>query len=98
QPAYDFPGRLQRARQYMREMGLDGLYVNAGPNMKYLSGWSAYPGGWPIWLSALIVPVEGDPTFIISQMHADILRCSNSWLKDGDIRTHLDGDDPIGEL
>lgn len=82
----------------MREMGLDGLYVNAGPNMKYLAGWSAYSGGWPIWLSALIVPVEGEPTFIISKMHADILRCSNSWLKDGDIRTYLDGEEPIGDL
>jgi Xaa-Pro aminopeptidase len=97
-PTYDFPGRIARARKAMQERGLDALYANAGPNMHYFAGWSAYPGGWPIWLSALIVPLEGEPTFIISVMHADILAYSGSWLKDGDIRTHMDGDDITGEL
>jgi len=97
-PKYDFPGRIARAREKMKERGLDALYVNAGPNMKYFAGWSAYPGGWPIWLSALIVPLEGEPTFVMSKMHADILKYTKSWLKDGDVRTHMDGDDITGEL
>ncbi len=97
-PTYDFPRRIERARTAMKDKGLDALYVNAGPNMHYLAGWSAYAGGWPIWLSALIIPLEGEPTFVISKMHADILACSSSWLKNGDIRTHMDGDDITGEL
>jgi Xaa-Pro aminopeptidase len=97
-PNYDFPGRIARTRKKMQERGLDGLYVNAGPNMTYLAGWSAYPGGWPVWLSALIVPLHGEPTFVLSVMHADILKYSKSWLKNGDIRTHMDGDDIVGGL
>jgi len=97
-PTYDFPGRMERARKKMEEKGLDALYINAGPNMRYFAGWSAYPGGWPIWLSALIVPLEGEPIFIMSKMHNDILQCSDSWLKDGDVRIHFDGDDLLGEL
>jgi len=98
EPIYDFSGRLERARKKMAENGFDALYVNAGPNMVYFSGWSAYVGGWPIWLSALIVPVEGEPTFILSKMHYDILKCSDSWLKGGDVRTYMDGDDVTGQL
>jgi Xaa-Pro aminopeptidase len=97
-PTYDFPRRIKRARRLMEDRGIDALYVNAGPNMSYFAGWSAYAAGWPIWLSALIIPVEGEPTFVISKMHADILKYSDSWLKDGDIRTHMDGDDITGEL
>ncbi len=97
-PQYDFPGRIARARNMMKERGLDALYINAGPNMQYFAGWSAYTAGWPVWLSALIVPMEGELTFLISKMHADILKFSDSWLKDGDIRTHRDGDEPVEEL
>jgi Xaa-Pro aminopeptidase len=97
-PGYDFPRRIARARKEMLDRSLDALYVNAGPNMSYFAGWSAYEGGWPIWLSALIIPLEGEPTFVISKMHADILKYSGSWLKDGEIRTHMDGDDIAGEL
>jgi len=97
-PMYDFVGRLARAREKMKAHGLDAFYVNAGPNMQYFAGWSAYPGGWPIWLSALIIPAAGEPTFIMSKMHNDILQCSDSWLKGGDVRTHMDGDNLIGEL
>jgi len=89
---------MERARKKMEEKGLDALYINAGPNMRYFAGWSAYPGGWPIWLSALIVPLEGEPIFVMSKMHNDIFQCTDSWLKDGDVRTHLDGDDLTGEL
>ena len=79
---YDFSGRLERARQKMNEHGFDALYVNAGPNMHYFAGWSAYMGGWPIWLSALVIPVDGEPLFFLSEMHRDILTCSDSWLKE----------------
>lgn len=98
QPSYDYPHRLERARQLMSQSGLDALYVKAGPNMRYFAGWSAFVGGWPIWLSALILPASGDPTFLMSSMHNDIFQCTDSWLKDGDVRTHLDGDEIAGEL
>jgi Xaa-Pro aminopeptidase len=95
---YDYPGRLARLRKKMAERGLDGVYVAAGPNMRYLAGWSAYDGGWPIWLSALVVPREGNPVFLLSKMHRDILAVSGSWLRDGDVRIHRDGDKPKEHL
>jgi Xaa-Pro aminopeptidase len=82
----------------MIQNGFDALYINAGPNMRYFSGWSAYLSGWPIWLSALIVPAQGEPVFFLSKMHHDILKCSDSWLKDGDVRTYMDGEDVTGQL
>lgn len=95
---YDYQGRLERARKKMADRGLDALYVNAGANMRYFSGWSATPGGWPIWLSALIIPVEGTPAFVISKMHNDILRYSDSWLKESTVHTYMDGEDPSSAL
>jgi Xaa-Pro aminopeptidase len=78
----------------MEEQELDALYINAGPNMRYFAGWSALSGGWPVWLSALIAPVQGQPAFVISKMHHDILKYSDSWLKEGDVWTYMDGQDP----
>ena len=94
----DFQGRLARLRTRMRERGLAGLYLTAGANMRYFVGWSTYSGGWPIWLSALVIPAEGAPALLMSKMHHDIFLMTDSWLKDGDVRVHRDGDVPTGDL
>lgn len=94
---YDFAGRVERARKLMREQGIDALYVNAGPNMTYFTGFSAYNGGWPLWLSVAFIPQSGAATFILSDMHADILEAKGgSWVKD--IQRYMDGDDPADLL
>ena len=94
--SYDWEHRVERARELMAERDLDGLYVAAGDNQFYFSGFSAYEGGWPIWLSALIIPPEGEPTFILTDMHRDILTHSKSWVDD--VRTYRDGEDPTDLL
>jgi Xaa-Pro aminopeptidase len=91
---HDYRGRLARLQKAMAGRGLDGVYVSAGANMRYFAGWSAYEGGWPIWLSALVIAQQGDPVLLLSKMHRDILAVSGSWLRDGDIRVHRDGDRP----
>ena len=93
---FDFEGRVSRARQMMQEHGIDCLYVTAGPNMTYFTGWSAYAGGWPVWLSAFLLPLTGEAVLIISKMHYDIFKHTGSWVKD--VRTHMDGEDPTGHL
>lgn len=93
---YDWEHRANRARELMKERDLDGLYVTAGANQFYLSGFSAYEGGWPIWLSAFVLPLEGEPTFILTDMHRDIFTHSESWVDD--VRTYMDGEDPTGLL
>ncbi len=95
---HDFPGRLLRLRKKMADRGLAAMYLTAGANMRYLAGWSAYEGGWPIWLSALVIPTEGEPAFMMSKMHHDIFQMSGSWLKHGDVRVHRDGDVPADAL
>jgi Xaa-Pro aminopeptidase len=68
----DFDWRFARARRLAADDGLDGLYVTAGPNFVWLTGEHAHPGGWPLWLSAVFVPVDGPSAIVVSKMHAEI--------------------------
>src|SRR5205085_6027963 len=68
----DYGRRLDRARRLAAEDGLAGLYVSAGPNFRWLTGEVPHPGGWPLWLSALVVPVDGEAEMVVSKMHAAI--------------------------
>jgi len=85
-------GRFERARTLAAESGLAGLYVTAGPSFRWLTGESAHPGGWPLWLSAVLVPVEGEPVLVVSEMHARIFELDRSPVRS--VLTYLDGQDP----
>jgi len=89
---FDFASRIDRARSLMAEQGLDGLYINAGPNMYYLTGFSPLEGGWPIWLSALLIPLDGEPVIVMTEMYHDIFVHHESHVQDA--RTYMDGEDP----
>ena len=88
----DFAPRLERTRELARKAGLAGAYVAAGPNFRWLTGEVAHPGGWPLWLSGVLVPVEGVPAMVISRMHADIFDVEA--LPVGEVFTYVDGEDP----
>jgi Xaa-Pro aminopeptidase len=88
--------RFGRVRALAGEAGLDALWVSAGPNFRWLAGGSPYPGGLPVWLSALIVPVERPAVAVISTMHADILDLEATGL--GELVTYEDGEEPVGVL
>lgn len=88
----DYAARFARARGLARAAGLAGLHVAAGPNFRWLTGEIAHPGGWPLWLSALLVPVDGDPALLVSKMHAEIFDLERS--PAGALHTYVDGDDP----
>ncbi len=92
----DFEPRLERTRRLMRDVGVAGAYVAAGPNFRWLTGEHAHPGGWPLWLSAVLVPADGAPAMIISRMHADIFDVAN--LPVGQVFTYVDGEDPRDAL
>lgn len=88
----DHARRLERARQLAAEAGFAGLYVTAGPTFRWLTGEAAHPGGWPLWLSAVLVPVDGEPAMVVSEMHArifDLERCPVQA-----VYTYVDGEDP----
>ncbi len=95
---HDYPGRLARLQRKLIGADLSGAYITAGSNMRYFVGWSAFDGGWPVWLSALVIPADGAPGLLMSRMHYDILQRSDSWLKHSDVRVHRDGEVPTGDL
>jgi Xaa-Pro aminopeptidase len=90
------PGRFDRLRQMTRELGLAGAYVTAGANFCWLTGEVAHPGGWPLWLSVVLVPVDGEPAMVISKMHADIFDLGR--IPVSNVLTYVDGQDPAPAL
>jgi Xaa-Pro aminopeptidase len=92
----DYRARLERTRAQAARHGFDGLYVTAGPTFAWLSGFAPYPGGWPDFLSCLVVPLDRDPVMVLSAMHAEIL--DREACAVDTIATYLDGDDPTAVL
>lgn len=88
--------RFERLRALTREAGLAGAYVTAGANFRWLTGEQAHPGGWPLWLSAVLVPVDGAPALAISRMHAEIFDLERCPVQQ--IFSYVDGDDPAPAL
>ena len=91
---YDWESRMDRARALMSEHDLDALYVGAGANQFYFTGFSAYEGGWPVWLSAFVLPQEGEPEFILTEMHRDIMEHAETSFTTDAVTTYRDGEDP----
>lgn len=91
---YDWENRIESARDLMDEQGLDALYVTAGANQFYLTGFSALEGGWPIWISAYILPREGEPAFVLSEMHRDIMKHAETSMHHEDVTVYSDGENP----
>ncbi|MBB4661338.1 M24 family metallopeptidase [Conexibacter arvalis] len=88
--------RYERARRLAEAAGLDGLYVTAGANFTWLTEENAHPGGWPLWASVLIVPVDGDPALVVSKMHADIFDLER--IPVDHVFQYVDGEDPAPAL
>lgn len=92
----DYARRFSRARQLAEREDIAGLYLAAGPNFRWLTGEVPHPGGWPLWLSAVVVPVNGEPAMVISKMHAEIFDVDSSPIER--IFTYVDGEDPAPAL
>lgn len=86
--------RWEAVRAALAATELDALYMTAGPNYAWLVGGSPYAGGLPVWLSALVIPREGDAVAVMSGMHADILDLTAV----DHVVTYEDGDDVIATL
>jgi Xaa-Pro aminopeptidase len=92
----DYARRFAAARGLADHEGLAGLYVAAGPNFRWLTGEVPHPGGWPLWLSGVVVPVDGEPSMVISKMHAEIFDIDASPISR--VFTYVDGEDPAPAL
>ena len=80
--------RIAKAQARMRETGVDLMVLSLGPNLKYLTGFSDEPGER---LLMLLVPREGEPTFLVPELYADQVR-QTSWIQT--LRVWRDGDEP----
>jgi Xaa-Pro aminopeptidase len=58
----DVASRIRRTQTAMADAGVDGLVVTPGPDLRYLSGYDATPLER---LTALVVPLHGDPVLVV---------------------------------
>jgi len=88
----DYEARWRKAREALNSEQLSAIYVVAGPNFQWLSGFAPYPGGWPDFLSGILLPVDREPVMLLSAMHAELVDRGTCAISQ--IFTYTDGQDP----
>ena len=83
---------MARARDLLAKAGIDVMIVTGPENIFYLTGQQT-PGYYTF--QALVLPVEGDPVFVIRQLEYFNF-IANTFITDAEI--YQDGDDPVGFL
>jgi Xaa-Pro aminopeptidase len=73
-----FERRTERVRSRLDDAGADALVLTPGPDLRYLSGVDAEQSDR---LTCLIVPAEGDPTFVVPGLEAPAIR-EATWVED----------------
>jgi Xaa-Pro dipeptidase len=76
----------------MQKQGIDCLYLIAGRNQRYFSGYSAFGAGWPTWLSPYILPLEGEPVRVTTPMFEDIIETATGEILGKKLYLYTDGD------
>lgn len=88
-PPAEFEARRNAARHALAERGIDVMIITGPENIFYLTGQQT-PGYYTY--QALLLPVEGEPAFIVRQLEYNNL-VANSYLTD--IHPYLDNADPV---
>ena len=82
-------GRLTAVRASIRKRGIDALLVSVGSDLPYLTGYRAMPLER---ITALVVPVAGDPALFVPELEAPRVGTSV------EVRPWGETDDPIGRI
>ena len=91
-PPDRFASRLARAAEATREAGLDALFLGAGPDLRYLTGYEAMPLER---LTMLIVTPGGAPRIIVPRLER---AAAQAGLRSPiDIKTWEETEDPYAE-
>ena len=85
----ELSGRLAAARAALQACSIDVMIATGPENIFYLTGQQT-PGYYTF--QALLLPVEGEPVFIVRQLELNNL-VANSYLRN--IRPYLDDADPV---
>lgn len=88
-PKAEYDGRVARARANLQRAGIDVMIVTGPENIFYLTGQQT-PGYYTF--QALVLPVEGDPVFVIRQLEYFNF-IANTFIADA--RVYQDGDEPV---
>jgi Xaa-Pro aminopeptidase len=83
--------RIRRVQQLLRERDIDALFVGAGADLRYLTGYHALPLER---LTLLVVPAAGDAELVVPELEAPRAKASGA----GDlvdVRTFTETDDPF---
>ena len=86
-----YAGRLRAATAAAAEAGLAGLVITPGYDLRYLVGSRAQTFER---LTALVLPVEGEPTVVVPRMELAALKDSAVVELGLRVRDWVDGDDP----
>ncbi|PVZ03412.1 M24 family metallopeptidase [Actinomycetospora cinnamomea] len=81
--------RLERARAAARQVGVDALVVTPGPDLQYLTGVVKHSHER---LSALLVPTDGEPAFVVPTLERPGL--AGTAVEAMDVLPWTDGIDP----
>lgn len=92
---FDYEGRAEKARDLMQKQGIDCLYLLAGRNQLYFSGYSAFGAGWPTWLSPYLLPLEGEPVRVTTPMFEDIINTVSGKVLGKKLYLYTDGDEAM---
>jgi Xaa-Pro aminopeptidase len=87
----DLQSRVTRVQDAMREAGTDVLIVSPGADLRYLTGYDAPPLER---LTALILPVSGDPVLVVPALEAPEAERSPAALAGMSIIAWNETDDP----
>ncbi len=86
----DLASRIRRVQQAMASADVAGLVVTPGSDLRYLTGYDAKPLER---LTALVVPVEGDPRLVVPALEVAEAQRSPAALAGMDVVTHGETDD-----
>lgn len=90
--ADEYAQRIQRTRERLSRAGVDVMIVTGPENIFWLTGQQT-PGYYTF--QALLLPVEGDPVFVIRQLEYFNF-IANTFISDAAI--YQDGDNPVDFL
>jgi len=87
----EFAGRLERLRRRLRELGVDAALFDEIEAMTWISGYGNSENRW----RCVVVPVEGEPFFLIRALDAGPCR-KRSWITE--VPSYRDWEDPFPVL
>lgn len=74
----EYRSRIERIRAHFKERKLDAIFVTDPLNVAYVSAFWEYV---PIRMEAVLIPLDGECTFIVSKNEYEYA-CKISWIKD----------------